>query len=153
MIAWYRPAIALGACFLLGALSWFALGGDPDAEVSGASQDIAWVPPAISRGSLDISDAVWQERDPWGATPSGPAPGEELAPPSAIPVGTTRTGGEWLAVFLAPDGSTLRLRQGDALPGGGSVEKVTEFDVAWTDPLGNRQEQHLLTDPLPPQAN
>ena len=58
-----------------------------------------------------------------------------------------------LAVFLAPDGTTTRLRAGEDIPGGGRVDAVTETNVSWTDPRGGRHEQRLLVDPLPTQAN
>jgi hypothetical protein len=151
MIRYRRTVAWCAAAFAVGALAWAALGGRPHGEAVSARQDEAWTSPLPARASLAATDAVWEKRHPWGAPPSDPASqAPELV---AIPVGTTATSGKLLAVFLAPDGSVLRLGRGDAIAGGGHVDAVTQFHVSWTDAHGTKHEQELLADPLPTQAS
>ena len=153
MMRWMRPLVGATACALLGALAWLVFGGGPGTVEEPVRDDGAWELPAIAARDLAPSDDVWAGRRPWGAVAGGAEGPAEAEPPPAIPVGTARERDGLHAVFLAPDGTTARLRVGDEIPGGGRVDAVTESNVSWTDPRGDRHEQRLLVDPLPFQAN
>lgn len=146
-----RIAVGTVGCLMMGGLAWFVLGAGPQTGDASGREDAAWSLPVEPSPDLAAADAIWDLRLPWGARPVQPGGVEEVIPMS-IPVGTTRAGGELLAVFLAPDGSTSRVRAGEDLAGGGRVEAVTEFNVSWIDPRGAKHEQRLLADPLPSQA-
>ena len=152
MTPWIRPLAGVAACVVAGALAWFAFGAGPDIVSPSGPGEGGWQLRADTARDVAASEAVWSRRHPWGAVAAGPAEGAEAQPPPAIPVGTTRDGDALLAVYLAPDGTTTRLRAGEDIPGGGRVDAVTETNVSWTDPRGGRHEQRLLVDPLPTQA-
>jgi hypothetical protein len=149
----WQLAAWLGAGLACGALAWFAVGAGPQADAGNGAGAESWALPPAASLELADADAVWKKRAPWGAPPAAAeAPG--AAPvPMAIPVGTTRADGRLLGVFVAPDGSTVRLKPGDAIPGGGHLDALTQFHVSWTDARGTKHEQELLADPLPMQAS
>jgi hypothetical protein len=143
----------LAAGLACGALAWIAFGQGPRPDANGRGGDEAWALPADAALELAPADAVWNRRFPWGAPPPPPDAAPAAPEPMAIPVGTARADGRLMAVFVVPDGSTVRLKPGDALPGGGRLDAVTQFHVTWTDARGTKHEQELLADPLPLQVS
>lgn len=149
----YSVAAWLVAGLGCGALAWFAFGNGPRPDAGNLPTAGAWALPPIVAPELAAADKVWKKRHPWGVPPAAASAPAAAPVPLAIPVGTTRAGGRLLAVFLLPDGSIGRLSPGAAIAGGGRLDSVTQFHVAWTDARGTKHEQALLADPLPTQVS
>lgn len=146
-LAWIGVALACGA------MASLLFGYGPQRVESGPAPEDAWSLPDTDPAGSGRADAVWEQRQPWGAPPAPAAAEAGMPEPVAIPVGTAVVAGKLLAVFLSPDGSVVRLKPGDAISSGGRVDAVTRFHVAWTDARGTKHEQELLADPLPTQVS
>lgn len=149
----YSIAAWLIAGLACGALAWFAFGNGPHPDAANRTAAETWALPSAAAPELAAADAVWKKRHPWGVPPAEASAAAAAPVPVAIPVGTTRADGRLVAVFILPDGSVGRVKPGAAIAGGGRLDSVTQFHVAWTDARGTKHEQELLADPLPTQVS
>jgi hypothetical protein len=70
-----------------------------------------------------------------------------------VPVGVVVQDDGLVALFSAPGAEPQRLREGEALPGGGQVTGIARNRVSWTDADGQPQARELFAEPYTPPAD
>lgn len=133
----------------LGALVMLVLGDLPRSVDRGQRGQADWVLPGGSIPSSDGADQAWAARQPWGSSgPQGVSSSSDAAP-QAQAVGVVQGALGLQAVFEIPGQPLVRVQEGDDLPGGGVVARVSPRQVDWTTPEGEPRSRRLLVDPLP----
>lgn len=148
--AWRRTLPVAGP-LLAGALAYLLLGAGPRANLARTVAPAGWALPAETAPDLAAADALWAQRAPWGAAAGAGPDGESV--PVVVPVGVVAVRDGFEALFAVPGAPLLRVREGDALPGGGSVTAITRGQVSWTDSAGQARQRELLVDPDPGAAS
>lgn len=148
---WLRRLLPAASAALLGALAFLVVGRHPDPGAAHRGGQVDWSLAGSSPAELDAADAVWKKRSPWGATTTEAA--SPPPPPTYLPAGVVGAGASMYAVFIAPGQPEVRLRAGDALPGGGKVTGITRSRISWVDAQGAKHGHELLADPLPMPMN
>ena len=130
---------------LAGALGYLLLGAGPRSNPARDVAQAGWALPAEPAHDLAAADTLWTQRAPWGAAANA-ATGATAAPAPVL-VGVVVERGRYEALFAVAGAPLLRVRAGDALPGGGRVTAITHNRVSWTDPAGQPRQRELLVEP------
>lgn len=136
-----------GLGLLAGAVGYLLLGQGPRGVDTGAVGLDAWQIPAYAPPATAEAQAIWRQRQPWGAASvEGIAQGGAASAGPARPavIGVAIEGRRALALFVLPGQPLLRLPVGAELPGGGRVTAIAPTAVEWTDADGGAHRQELL---------
>ncbi|MCG8277903.1 hypothetical protein [Stenotrophomonas sp. NLF4-10] len=145
-----KPHLRIAAVILLallaGGLANYWLGASPAAVQPVRQPQQAWGEGWGSEDDLLAAGNVWQERAPWGAAPAAPVEAAPPPPPPPTPVGVSRDGRNYQAIFQVNGSGVVRLGAGDRLPDGGQVVQVSGRRIVWLDAEGKRQQREIFND-------
>lgn len=141
-----RTATVVLFAMLAGGLANYWLGASPAAvqPLRQPAQD--WSDGWDAEDDLLAADALWQARAPWGAAPAPPAAAMPPPPPPPVPVGVSKDGRNYTAIFQVNGTGVVRLGAGSRLPDGGHVLQVNGRRVVWLDAEGKRQQREIFNE-------
>ncbi|SBV37065.1 exported hypothetical protein [uncultured Stenotrophomonas sp.] len=141
-----RIAVAMLLALLAGGLANYGLGASP-AAVQPLQQPVQeWSDGWHSEDDLLAAAGLWQQRAPWGAAPAAPVEAAPPPPPAPVPVGVSKDGRNYTAIFQVNGSGVARLGAGDKLPDGGQVLQVSGRRIVWLDAEGKRQQHEIFND-------
>ncbi|KRG87099.1 hypothetical protein H7691_02530 [Stenotrophomonas sp. CW117] len=141
-----RTLAVILLALLLGAGSSYWFGASPTAVRPLELQAQAWRDGWSGDDDLLAASAIWQERAPWGAPPAPPVEASPPAPPPPMPVGVSKDGRNYTAIFQVNGTGVVRLRAGGRLPDGGHVLQVSGRRIVWLDAEGKRQQREIFNE-------
>lgn len=142
MKPYLRTLAVILPALVLGALGNRWLAASPLAVSPVLPPTSAWDNGWSNEDDLLAAAALWQEHTPWGAPP---APEAVVAlPPPPMPVGVSKVGKTYTAIFQVNGSGVVRLRAGGRLPDGGQVLQVAGRRVVWLDAEGKRQQREIF---------
>lgn len=141
-----RTLVVILLALVVGGLSNYWLGAAPAAVQPLRLPAQAWSDGWSGDTDLLAVSALWQERAPWGALPPPPAEAAPPPPPPPVPVGVSKDGRNYTAIFQVNGTGVVRLRAGARLPEGGHVLQVNGRRVVWLDADGKRQQREIFNE-------
>ncbi|WP_313249382.1 hypothetical protein [Stenotrophomonas acidaminiphila] len=141
-----RTVAVILLALLLGGLSNYWFGVSPVAVQPLEPPVQAWRDGWSGDDDLLAAGATWQERTPWGAPPAPPVEAPPPVPPPPMPVGVSKDGRNYTAIFQVNGTGVIRLRAGGRLPDGGHVLQVSGRRVVWLDADGKRQQREIFNE-------
>lgn len=131
-------ALGWGLSNLLAASPGGVRAANPAAEAWGGG----WAKPE----DLAQLAGVWKDKTPWGAPPVAPAAAAPPPPPPPLPVGVSKSGRNYTAIFQVNGTGVMQLHAGERLPDGGQVLQVAGRKVVWRDAGGKRQQREIFNE-------
>ncbi len=141
-----RNAVLIILALLLGGLSSYWFGASPAAVLAPEPPAQAWRDGWSADDDLLAASVAWQERAPWGAPPAVAAEGAPAPPPPSVPVGVSKEGRNYTAIFQVNGSGVIRLGAGGRLPDGGHVLQVSGRRVVWLDADGERRQREIFNE-------
>lgn len=145
-----KPHLRITAVILLallvggGANYWL---GDSPAQVQAQpAPSQAWDTGWRDEDDRLAAAALWQLHAPWGAVPAAPGEAAPPPPPPPVPVGVSKVGRTYTAIFQVNGSGVIRLGANGRLPDGGRVLQVSGRRVVWLDAEGQRQQREIFND-------
>lgn len=130
---------------LLGGLCNYWFGASPVAMQPLALPPQDWKEDWNGEEDLLAAGAIWQERAPWGAMPVAPVDAPP-PPPPPLPVGVSKDGRNYTAIFRVNGTGVIRAGTGARLPDGSRVIQVSGRRVVWLDAEGKRQQREIFNE-------
>lgn len=141
-----RTVVVILLALLLGGLSSYWFGTSPAAVRPSELPAQAWRDGWSGDDDLLAASAAWQEHAPWGAPPAAPIEAAPPPPPPPMPVGVSKDGRNYTAIFQVNGTGVVRLAAGGRLPDGGHVLQVSGRRVVWLDADGKRQQREIFNE-------
>ncbi|WP_442682418.1 hypothetical protein ACSBPQ_12290 [Stenotrophomonas sp. JC08] len=141
-----RNAVLIVLALLLGGLSSYWFGASPAAVVAPEPPAQAWRDGWSGEDDLLAASATWQERAPWGAPTAAAVEAAPPPPPPPMPVGVSKEGRNYMAIFQVNGTGVVRLGAGGRLPDGGHVLQVNGRRVVWLDADGERRQREIFNE-------
>lgn len=142
----WRRLLPLPAAFLLGVLGSLLLGTGPRSTTAADAGQEAWALPANPAPDLSATDAVWNERHPWGRPPVTEAEAAAAAVPVAVPVGVVESRGGLQALFSLDGALPVAVDAGGTTPDGGTVTSIAATVITWQDAAGRSKRHELFLE-------
>lgn len=146
MKSYLRISIVILLAVLLGGLASYWLGASPATVQPSKQPVLAWSEGWDGGDDLLAAGTLWQERTPWGVSPAAPVEAAPPPPPPPMPVGVSKDGRNYTAIFQVNGTGVVRLGAGGRLPDGGHVLQVNGRRVVWLDAEGKRQQREIFNE-------
>jgi len=144
MKSYLRTSAIILFALLLGGLGNYWLGVSPATVQPAPPPASVWSNGWSNEDDLIAAAALWQERTPWGAPPPPPVVAAPPPPPPPVPVGVSKVGRNYTAIFRVNGSGVVRLGPGGRLPDGGHVLQVSGRRIVWMDADGKRQQREIF---------